>query len=119
MSELHTLLELLGEDATLALIEAYGGTRVGVPQTAPKEHPLRTLLGEADFARLMKGFGGAEISVPLARRWRVKIYAGKKLRRKEIALRAGYTESAVSRILNGEKRQPGQLVLAFEKEQQR
>lgn len=58
-SELGSMIELLGDDATLALIEAYAGTRVSVPKVRPVAHPLLDLLGEAHFGLLFQYFGAA------------------------------------------------------------
>lgn len=113
MSELASLIELLGEDVTLKLVEAYGGTRRGVPKTMLETHELRELVGDAGFALMFQYLSGVELNVPLAKRWRVEVYYKRGLKPKEIARRVGYTESAVYRILNGEKRVSGQLALAF------
>ena len=94
MSELGSLVELLGVEPTLKLIEAYGGTRVGVPKAMPKEHRLRDLLGDSGFALLFQYFGGDEIVVPMARSWRFDIYAEQGLKPREIALKCGCTEAA-------------------------
>jgi AraC-like DNA-binding protein len=113
MSELGSLIELLGEEVTLKLVEAYGGTRRGVPKFMPEKHELRDLLGDAGFALLFQYFGGTEIAVPLAKRWRLELYAKSGLKTKEIARRAGYSERSVARILNGGGDQ-GQLSFSLE-----
>ncbi len=100
MSDLGALLELLGEDATLRLVEAYGGTRRAVPKKMPEQHELKELLGEHAFAELHRYFGGSELKLPLAKRWRLEIYRKRGLRTKEIARLTGYTERAVARIIN-------------------
>ena len=114
MSELGSLIELLGEDATLKLVETYGGTRRGVPKYMPETHELRDLLGDAAFVLLFQYFGGSEISVPLAKRWRLELYAKRGLKTKEIARRAGYSERSVARILNGDGAMHGQLAFVLE-----
>ena len=95
MNELASMIELLGEDATLKLVEAYGGTRRGVPKYMPEAHELRDLLGDAAFALLFQYYGGSEITMPMARHWRIEIYLKRDMKPKEIARRAGCTEAAV------------------------
>lgn len=100
MSDLTALIELIGEDATVKLIEAYGGTRPTVPTIFPAQHPMKDLLGDFDFKRLHQYFGGCVLQLPLAKRWRLEIYRQRGMKTKEIARRTGYTERAVARILN-------------------
>lgn len=114
MSELASLVELLGSDVTLKLVEAYGGTRRGVPKFMPAAHELRDLLGDAGFALLFQYFGGSEIAVPMARQWRFEVYKNRGLKTKEIARRIGLSERRVSQLLNGDRRANGQLTFAFD-----
>lgn len=116
MSELRSLIELLGEEATLKIVEAYGGTRLSVPKVMPKEHRLRELLGDGSFALLYQYFGGSTIMIPIAREWRIDLYLKQKprLTRAEIARRAGCSENTVYAHQRGDKRAPGQLNLTFE-----
>lgn len=100
MSDLAALLELVGEDATIKLIEAYGGTRPTVPKYFPASHPMKDLLGDDDFKNLHQYFGGCVLHLPLAKRWRLEIYRQRGMKTKEIARRTGYTERAVARIIN-------------------
>jgi hypothetical protein len=102
VSELSHLTELLGECATIALIEAHGGTRLSVPRSADGDAALRTALGDAAFLKLVQYFGGSVLAVPLARAWRAKIYRSRDgLTYAQIARRCGVTESAVFRMLSG------------------
>jgi AraC-like DNA-binding protein len=105
------MIELLGEDATLKLVEAYGGTRRGVPKKMPKEHELLDLLGPSSFALLHQYFAGSEIAIPLARQWRVHVFERKGLTPKELALRAGMSERHVHRILREKRAMSGQMSL--------
>lgn len=99
MSELTSLLELLGTDATLALIEAHGGTRLSVPRSAGVTSELREQLGVSGFGRLVEYFGGSVLTIPLARAWRAPIYRARGMTHKEIARRCGVVESSVYKIL--------------------
>lgn len=114
MKELTALLELLGEDSTLKLVQAYGGTRLSVPKTMPQTHALRDLLGDDGFALLFQYFGGSEIPVPIARRWRFDIYKKRGITRREIARHLGCSEKTVYAYFRGEQRAQGQLTLSFD-----
>ena len=95
MSELGNLIELLGDQLALQLIELHGGTRLNVPRAIGEEHPLRAALGARGVELLVRYFGGAEIKVPMARPWRAAIYRTRGLTYREIARRLGCTETAV------------------------
>ncbi|MDA8049033.1 MAG: hypothetical protein M0002_03335 [Rhodospirillales bacterium] len=94
MSELGSLVELLGEDAALKLIELYGGTRLTVPKRIGPEDALGREVGEAAVL-LARYFGGSEVKVPMARPWRALIYQRMGLTRRQMARRLGCTETAV------------------------
>jgi hypothetical protein len=102
MSDFHAVLELIGEDMTLKLVEAYGGTRCAVPKALPEKHELRDLLGDTAFEELHRFFGGYELKLPLAKRWRLDVYRKQGFRTRDLARKTGYTERAVSRIINNE-----------------
>lgn len=113
MSDITALIELIGEDATIKLIEAYGGTRPTVPKTFPAQHPMKELLGDFDFKNLHQYFGGCTLRLPLAKRWRLEIYRQRGMKTKEIARRTGYTERAVARIINEADAPRHQMALPF------
>ncbi len=107
MSELSHLTELLGESATVALIEAHGGTRLSVPRRADAAPELREKMGDAGFLKLVQYFGGSVLSVPLARAWRAKIYRRRGRTFAEIARACGITESAVYKMFSGTPNEGG------------
>jgi hypothetical protein len=114
MSELSFLLETLGEDLTLKMVEAFGGTRCHVPEEKIETHRLREVLGDAGFALLRKHAAGDQIKVPLAKRWRLEVYAKRGLQTAEIARRVGYDERSVARIRNGNGNMSAQLSLLLD-----
>lgn len=128
MSELASLLELLGTDATIALIEAHGGTRLSVPRNAGAACDVRERIGDESFLRLVQYFGGAVLTIPLARGWRAAIYRQRGMTYREIARACGVVESAVYKMLSdprgaaqrsrgrmiGSKPVPGQTTFSFE-----
>ena len=60
------LIEVIGLDATRALIEAFGGTRLYVPGRLAPDHALVKLLGEPAAAALAAHYAGDELGVPRA-----------------------------------------------------
>jgi hypothetical protein len=114
VKESNALLELLGEDLTLKLMEAYGGRRVGVPKEMPEQHELRELLGDSGFALIFQYFGGSEIAVPMARRWRFEVYERRGLRPVQIAKLASCTEAAYYKYRSEKHTKTSQFKFAFE-----
>ena len=103
-AELSWLVDVIGEQATLALIEGAGGTRVQIPDRITPECPLAALVG-VDAARKMKrAFGMLRIKVPLARgkwpgAWRASIYRARGMTVAQIARRMGVVEDTVRVML--------------------
>jgi len=58
------LKEVLGTDATLALIAAHGGGNLYVPSRLRQAHPLLQTLGPEAAARLARAYGGERVDVP-------------------------------------------------------
>lgn len=113
MSELQNLLELLGTEATLKIVEAYGGTRMAVRGNEAADCELRVLLGDAAYALLVQYFCGDVIDVPMARKWRFDIYAAMGMKRREIARKTGCTERAVYAHFNQRDEKSRQRVMDF------
>lgn len=62
MASLADLIELIGREETVRLIEAYGGGRLYVPRA---RHPdLDPLLGSSAHARLVSRYGGERLEIP-------------------------------------------------------
>ncbi|MGD9769469.1 MAG: hypothetical protein AB7U62_17680 [Pseudolabrys sp.] len=96
--EVRRLVDIVGAEATLALIEAHGGTRFYVPRM-PNER-LVAIVGEPGAAALASLLGGEYLKLPLARAWRVLVYQARGLSYPAIARRVGCTEGAVWRTLS-------------------
>jgi hypothetical protein len=102
-AELRFLADLIGDAATLALIELHGGTRVHVPR-APHEHSkLATEIGLPAARALAARWGGGDLKVPLARYWRSRIYRARGMTAAAIARRLGITEGQVWTYLRAAK----------------
>ncbi len=102
MSELHALIEVLGEDLAVKLMESCSGTRVFVPQKMPTEHLLLEFLGEAGMALMIQYYGGDALAVPEGRAWRIDFYKRKMgLTVREMARRLHCSEKTVYAHLRG------------------
>lgn len=115
-AELDQMLQLLGEEATLKIVESYAGTRLFVPRSLASNSKLMDQLGEKDFSKLVEYFAGtAWINVPIAREWRLGIYLAMTppLTTPEIARKLGCIENTVYRLKRESKRDRAQMVLPF------
>ena len=65
----NQLIEIVGEDATIALVRAHGGGRLYVP--ASPRPKLVDLIGAAAAERLCRARGGEDITIPL---WKRGVY---------------------------------------------
>lgn len=99
MSETLTILrETIGDDATLKLVAARGGTTVFVPREAKEGHLLADLLGVEAAALLEERWGGEYLTVPIAREFRIDaLLARGDMTAPEIALATGAHEDMVRR----------------------
>ncbi len=112
--EVWPLIDLVGETAALALVEARGGTEWYIPRSLPADagtHPLVQAIGEPLARRVVKDRGGLYLEVPLARQWRIEIYAGRGMRSLDIALTlkcSAHTVSMALRRARAAKKQKAQ-----------
>jgi hypothetical protein len=106
--DVSRLVELVGPDAALALVEARGGTRIYVGE-AIEGRTVTDIIGVAAAARLAEAFGRETIKVPLAREWRILIYKARGLSYRAIALKAGCSENTVWETLSRHRQTNSQL----------
>ena len=93
------LLEVIGADALLKLIEARGGTRVYIPDD-PENSGMPGLIGAEAAQALTKHYGRGSITVPLAKAWRAAHYRRvEALSHAAIAMKLGMSEDAVQKLL--------------------
>lgn len=98
------LLEMLGEDAFFALVEARGGTRLYVPED-PNRSELTQIIGGQAAYRLARSHGRCYIKVPVARRFRALRLIGQGSTNREVALHLRMSESGVEKLLRDARRQ--------------
>ena len=89
-ASLALLVEHLGLDDTVRLIEARGGRQIWVPKGVDNSsEPLRAAFvaefGEAMTKALIRGFGGGPVWVPLCPDWRTALYAHRGMTPADIA----------------------------------
>ena len=113
--QIDWLIEAIGLDDTLRLIEARGGTMFWVPQgvgncSEKLKNDLEALFGKAMLKALIERFGGGSIKVPLCGEWRTALYASRGLTQAAIALKLGCHSETIGRRLKraqSENRQTG------------
>lgn len=87
------IVEVVGIDAALRLVEAWGGLRLYVPQALPADHSLVGILGPALAANMAAHFGGEPLNIPRC------LHALRSMRNQRIrgARRAGATPAELAR----------------------
>ncbi|MDP3408209.1 hypothetical protein [Bosea sp. (in: a-proteobacteria)] len=96
--DVAALVDLIGEEAALRLLEAKGGTRVYCSE-ADEGRVLAEIVGLDAAAAMRRKYGGTRIKLPVGRQWRVLCYKAMGLSRPKIALRAGCSETTVDDIV--------------------
>jgi len=89
---LEMLIDVLGVDDTLRLVEAFGGTKFWVPKGVDNSSrqlrmDLEAQFGKAMTRELIRGYGGGKLSVPLVKNWRIQLYAASGMKPVHIARR--------------------------------
>jgi biotin operon repressor len=93
------ILEVIGADQTVALANAFGGTRLYVPSKVTERQELSQAIG-LDAAQAMSArFAPDTIRVPLMRERRAVHFLVAGLSVAKIAVRLGMTETGVEKLL--------------------
>jgi len=98
--------ELIGKSATIALAEAFGGTRLYVPRRVAAEHVIARTIGLKPAEALCRTFGQLTIRVPLARELRARRLREQGMSNAKIAVSLGLTEGGVRGLFKRLERQP-------------
>jgi hypothetical protein len=93
------LVDLIGEDAALKLVEEFGGRRLDIPRSVGPRHQLAKVIGEAAARKLVAEYFGGRLRVPMAKFWRAQVYRARGLSYNEIAKRLQVTDNSVHRFL--------------------
>lgn len=100
------LLHLLGEEAFLALVDAFGGRRLYVAGRFPDDHPVARAIGPDAAARLSCRYAPDILRVPLAREHRARHYRAQGMSNGEIATKLGMTETGVEQLFRRTPKPP-------------
>lgn len=103
------LIELLGDDGFLALIEACPGWRLYIPDDLERSN-LPELVGMDNAHRLCKRYRCTYIRVPVAKDVRALRYRHDGSTNRQIAVRLGMTETGVEKLFKRlRKAKPGKV----------
>jgi hypothetical protein len=106
-AEIAWMVQAIGLDNALAVIERFGGTRVYLPVGSGEGSELAAIIGRQALSDLRQarearaGAAGTEsyLKVPLVKQWRAAVYRAERDSYARIALRLGCTERAVAKWL--------------------
>lgn len=90
---------LIGEEALVRLAEAFGGTRLHVPDKIGERDEIARAIGLEAARALSARLAPDVIRVPLARDLRARHYEAANLSHGQIARKLGMTEKGVDRLL--------------------
>lgn len=100
---LSDLRDLIGDDATAALMEAYGGQRLYIAlanrYTPASAHALEETIGAEPARALRSVYGGETIYAPNSLRFLVRHHHGKGMTTREIAQTLRVSRDRVRRFL--------------------
>lgn len=92
------LVDLIGAEATLKLLEARGGTRLYIARPAAGG-ALAGIIGLGAAEAMYRHYGAGEIKIPLGRDWRVLCYIALGYSRPQAAVKVVCSVNMVGRIL--------------------
>lgn len=102
------LIEYIGEEAFLKLVENFAGTRLYVPTLYHNEpSQVETVLGRQAAEELNRYYGGSRLFVPLSREFRASHYRKNGMSNMRIALKLGITEKGVETLFRRLKQKKG------------
>jgi hypothetical protein len=104
--ELNWLIECLGLDDTVKVIELAGGLNLWIPSGVGASQDAKRDKFDAEFGKplaqqLIRYYGGSTIKIPLAAKWMTKFYHHKGLTPAEIARTLRCSIETVYRRING------------------
>jgi hypothetical protein len=94
---LGTLIGMIGQDATLKIVEAFGGRRLSIPRYPDGEpgRRLTEIIGLDGVKAIIERFGGDYLLIPHAKPWRAQLPREAGWRYGEIAHALGTSETFV------------------------
>jgi len=98
------LIDVIGEQSTIELAEAFAGTRLYVPPSVSDDHAIALAIGPSAADAFCKFYSSGTVRVPLLRELRAKHYRAIGLSNARIAVRLGLTETGVEKLFQRLKR---------------
>jgi len=105
-NSIQELADVIGLHNALALVKAYGGTRLAVPKLPATKPDLLSLLGEDSYKTLARSYGGETLEIPrcaklmtLARDIEILHGRRRKLGCRELAAQFAMTERGIQKAL--------------------
>lgn len=110
-AECARLVQIMGAEGALALIEWQASARYYVPKSVDPSDPLAEAVGIDAALALVQARGGEQIKVPIAREWRIVIYRQRGQSYGAIAKRLMCSHNTVWRTLHAHEMTASQLDL--------
>ncbi|GAB0119459.1 sigma factor-like helix-turn-helix DNA-binding protein [Acidisoma sp. 7E03] len=99
-AQIAWLVEIAGENAALAVIEEFAGTRTYITESPEKGvSAVVAKFDQSAAAELSREYGGIYMRIPSCKPWRVQVLREQGLSHSKIARRLGIDVSSVERIL--------------------
>jgi len=89
---------LIGEVALVRLAEAFGGTRLYIPEKMSAAHEIAKAIGLEAAQAMVRQLGAGQLKVPLAREQRARQYRAAGWSNARIARALMITESGVEKL---------------------
>ncbi|HWJ72390.1 MAG TPA: helix-turn-helix domain-containing protein [Kaistia sp.] len=109
--EVIRLVQMMGAEGALALIEWQAPARYYVPKSVGPDDPLAKAVGLDAARALVEARGGEAIMVPVAREWRILIYRSRGMSYAEIGRRLQCSQTTIWRRLSQHELTAAQLDL--------
>ncbi len=93
------LIEYLGEEDFLTLVENFAGTRLFIAKLCRQEpSQIECRVNRRTAEILSRYYGGSYVNVPMARTFRAVLYRKQGLSNSRIAVKLGITENGVEKM---------------------
>ena len=92
------LIEFLGPDAFLSLIEEFGGLRLYVDREQGENSTIANVIGLCAAQKMAQFYGSSVLRVPLAREFRAIRYRSNGMSYAAIAKKIGVTETSIDKM---------------------
>lgn len=112
-AEVARLVQIMGAEGALALIEWQAAARYYVPKTVGADHPLAQAVGLPAAQALVSAMGSEYLKVPIGREWRIMVYRARGMSYAQIGKALQISQNKVWSVLNKHELTASQLQLDF------